>query len=137
MNEAVLIRTEHTKHATRGDLFAGGRRFVVIERVWQNNERNISCIPTGRYQVAFLPRSASGRYKQCWHIQDVANRSGILIHKGNLARHSKGCLILGKRRGRLAGEMATLNSKSALRELANVMDRTDFYLTIINGEKND
>lgn len=135
MNEAVLIRTERMSHGTRGDLFAGGKRFVVIERAWQNNQQNISCIPVGSYSVSFLERSASGRYRKCWHVQNVIGRSGILIHNGNIVRHSRGCLILGKRRGRLLGELATLNSRCALRELEQVMNRETFVLTIVNGEK--
>lgn len=133
MNEAVLVRTERASDSTRGDLFAGRGRFVVIERAWHDNQRNISCIPCGQYQVSFLERSASGRYKRCWHVKNVPGRSGILIHNGNLVRHSLGCLIVGKRRGRLGGEIATLNSRSALRELAEVMQRRDFKLTIVNG----
>ena len=65
---------------------------------------------------------------------DVPGRSGVLIHKGNLVEHSKGCLIIGKRRGMLAGKPAVLNSGTALGEFNDLMQGETFTLKIIGDQ---
>lgn len=106
----------------------------MLEPPWRHNIRNLSCIPSGTYQVHHLPKSASGRYKDVYHLQDVTGRSGILIHAGNVADHTKGCLIIGKRKGRLAGKRAVLNSRTALTELHGITERKSFKLHILGNQ---
>ena len=108
--------------------------YHIIERPWVNNQRNVSCIPAGDYIARFMPRSASGRYKNVFHLQPVQGRSGILIHNGNLVDHSRGCLIIGRRRGVLAGKAAVLNSKSALLSLVDEMEQSKFLLKIVGNQ---
>lgn len=129
--EAYLIRQYHSTH-TYGMLITDtGQIFYSIERPWLNNQRNISCIPPGTYRTTFLPRSASGKYKNVWHIQNVPNRGGILIHNGNFVSHSKGCLILGFKKGVLGGTPAVLQSRKGMRELNKAINENEFNLTII------
>lgn len=134
METAVLIRDQVTSEFIRGTLTTSNSVYQILERPWVGNQRNISCIPPGKYIASYLPRSASGKYKRVFHLQPVEGRSGILIHNGNLVSHTRGCLIIGKRRGVLAGQAAVLNSKSALAELVDEMDRSDFYLEIIGNQ---
>lgn len=134
MKTAFLLRDEVRDDSVRGILAAGGAFFHVIERPWQNNKRNESCIPAGEYHTTFLPRSASGKYRQVYHLQSVPGRSGILIHNGNVVAHSRGCLIIGLRRGTLAGKAAVLNSRTALHQLYQVMGPEPFKLTIIGKQ---
>lgn len=131
--EAYLIRDVRSVNHTLGTLIIDGVHFSTIERAWLNNKRNISCIPQGRYLCKFLKSSSSGKYKNCFHVQGVEGRSGILVHNGNLASHSKGCIILGSKRGFLGSKRAVLSSKTAMRKLAKIADSKDFYLTIIGG----
>ena len=114
-----------------GAFVINGETFYMLERPWLDNQRNVSCIPTGKYHVTFLPRSASGRYRNVYHVHNVENRSGILIHQGNLVRHSKGCLIIGSKHGALNGEPAVLSSKTALRSLNKLTDKQGFTLEIL------
>jgi hypothetical protein len=65
----------------------------------------------------------------------VPGRGGILIHSGNVVEHSKGCLIIGKRRGRLAGKRAVLNSKTALHEFVSLMENEDFIINIYGSQQ--
>jgi hypothetical protein len=54
----------------------------------------------------------------------VPGRSYILLHEGNfsgdkeigLRTHSAGCVLLGRKRGRLYGQNAVLSSRTARRE---------------------
>lgn len=131
--EAYLVRDIRNANYTLGVFIINGNQFATIERAWLENKRNESCIPQGRYLCKFLPRSASGKYKNCYHLQNVKDRSGILIHNGNLASHSKGCIILGSRRGFLNGKRAVLSSKTAMTKLASITKRKDFYLTVTGG----
>lgn len=135
MQMAILLRDEVRADSIRGVLFAGGKFFHTIERPWKNNTRNESCIPAGEYQTTFLPRSASGKYRQVYHLQSVPGRTGILIHNGNLVDHSRGCLIIGLRRGSLAGKPAVINSRTALNQLFQVMGTEPFQLQIIGNQQ--
>lgn len=114
---AFLYRHTFTDRHTKGYLMLDGSLFYTIERAWKDNAPNVSCIPDGEYEVLPLARSASGKYRNVFHLQAVPGRSGILIHNGNLASHSKGCIILGKRSGILNGKSAVLNSNTAKNEL--------------------
>lgn len=131
---AFLIRQYFDSH-TKGDLVIGDQVFHTLERPWLGNQRNVSCIPPGTYLARYLPKSASGKYRRCWHITNVPNRAGILIHNGNLVKHTKGCPLLGIRHGRLAGKPAVLGSKIAMRRLLSAIGESDFELTVI-GEPN-
>jgi len=129
MDTAILVRQYHKTH-TSGILIVNGEIFYTMERPWLNNRRNASCIPSGEYSVVFLPRSASGKYKKVWHVLNVKNRSGILIHNGNLVAHSRGCLILGAKAGQLSGRPAVLQSRTAMRKLLESVGTEPFSLNI-------
>jgi hypothetical protein len=131
---AFLFRRKYKTH-TYGTLVVDGELFHTIERPWLDNRSNISCIPTGNYSVNFLLKSGSGKYREVWHVLAVPGRGGILIHNGNLASHSKGCLILGSRKGTLGGKPAVLGSRPALRKLQKIVGRAPFNLTIM-GESH-
>ncbi len=126
----TLARTFRGPNLALGVLRADDHVLVTLERPWLNNEPNISCIYPGQYECRYLPRSGSGKYRRVWHLQDVPGRSGILIHHGNLVRHTRGCILVGLRHGYLGGERAVLSSKSAMAELLDVIGTNDFTLTI-------
>jgi hypothetical protein len=130
--KAILIRYLRTNKETLGCLVINGHKFFVLEPTWKNNTRNVSCIPQGFYKVNYLARSASGKYRNCFHIMKVKNRTGILIHNGNTAKHTKGCFLLGLRVGKLAGQNAVLNSRSAMRKLNEITKRKQFELEVID-----
>ncbi|WP_086931671.1 DUF5675 family protein [Agarilytica rhodophyticola] len=130
----TLIRDDVSSVAIRGVFAIGDKIFHILERPWQNNARNKSCIPAGQYSAHFLPRSASGKYRNIYHLKPVSGRSGILIHNGNVVSHSRGCLIIGLRRGTLAGQPAVLNSRTALSELSQVTQQEPFMLNIIGQQ---
>jgi hypothetical protein len=134
METAILIRDEVNSQVIRGTLKAKDRIFHVLERPWLNNKPNESCIPAGDYNAIFLPRSASGKYKNIYQLQAVPGRTGILIHQGNLVDHSRGCLIIGMRRASLAGKPAVINSRTALEEFVELLDGKPFVLKIIGNQ---
>jgi len=135
MKQAFLIRDDISAECIRGVLVIGGHAFQILERPWRDNESNISCIPAGTYICRFMRRSSSGKYRNVYWLQDVDSRFGILIHSGNIVSHTRGCLIIGARRGRLAGRRAVLNSRTSLGELVDITNDEEFKLTIMGNQK--
>ena len=93
----ILHRTQELTDRTLGILFVVSHNrllntFNTLELPWRNNQRNISCIPTGEYDVT--PRH-SARFGNHLHVLDVPNRSFILFHVGNWPRNTEGCILPG------------------------------------------
>lgn len=62
-----------------------------LERAWDNNKVNESCIPEGVYLVN---RDKHGRH-QYYAVQDVEGRTAIEFHGGVYPHNSNGCILLG------------------------------------------
>jgi hypothetical protein len=64
-----------------------------LELPWLNNQRNVSCIPEGTYNV--IKDYDKNVFRLLW----VRDRSGILIHIGNFVagyvKDSEGCILPG------------------------------------------
>ena len=93
----LLIRDTFSKESTIGELFLNGERMCdTLENPYINNERNISCIPEGVYKVRLrLARESATRDYLHLLIQDVPNRKWILVHRGNTAKDTSGCILVG------------------------------------------
>jgi len=139
---AKVLRVAESDQGTLG-LLTFNDQFVcyVIELPSRKNRRGVSRIPAGSYTVDFLKRSASGKYREVYHVSEVPDRSGILVHSGNLAGDvakghqsaSRGCLLPGLRVGRLSGQLAVLQSKAAMRRLHKFTGKKTFTLEIENA----
>lgn len=137
INTIVLQRQTSSSHGTEGILRIAhlGVEFFTLELPWRDNTPSLSCIPHGTYTVSIRK---SPRYGIIYHVQNVANRSWILIHWGNLAGDStqglktnvEGCILLGKKRGILSGQRAVLVSRPAVREFMQYMNNENFLLEV-------
>lgn len=56
------------------------------------NVKNISCIPTGSYEVN---QHHSEKFGECYLLENVPNRDEILLHLGNFYKDTRGCILLG------------------------------------------
>lgn len=135
-----LYRAPSTDHGTVGRLLYQGLHVCyMMELPDRDNASNLSRINPGLYLVKYLPRSASGKYRDVYHVTNVPKRSGILAHSGNVAgdklkgfkTHSWGCLLPATRLGILYGQLAGLASRGALHKIHSITNRQDFYLEII------
>lgn len=85
-----LTRT-YFPDGTNGKLKCEGKLICyTIELPWRQNERNVSCIPEGKYRI----RKRYSRKFQ-WHLEiiGVTNRSWILFHPANHAlKELNGCI---------------------------------------------
>ena len=97
MINLLLIRNTFSKKSTVGELFLNGERICdTLENPWQDNQRNISCIPEGVYPVRLrLPRESGTRDYLHLLVQEVPNRDWILFHRGNTAKDTSGCILVG------------------------------------------
>ena len=97
MINLLLIRDTFSKESTIGELFLNGERICdTLENSWQDNQRNISCIPEGVYPVRLrLPRESGTRDYIHLLVKDVKDRDYILIHIGNTAKDTSGCILVG------------------------------------------
>ena len=104
-----------------------GDMFFTLEPELMNNKSNISCIPTGMYEVV---RRKSPKYGWSYHVTNVPDRSFILIHSGNIKDDTEGCIILGKSRVVIGGKKAVGNGRDAVKEFAETLQYEPFTLII-------
>jgi len=131
---SVLCR-EYYKDQTHGTLTVydedtGEEVFKcrTLELPWKDNERNVSCIPEGFYDVV---ARQSPKYSNHLHVTGVEGRSLILIHPANFVGsknprtgHSdlRGCIAVGEKYGDINadGIPEILNSKATMKALMQV-----------------
>ena len=94
----LLIRDTFTDESTIGELFINGERFCdTLELPYRDNQRSISCIPQGEYKVRLrYPRESATRDYLHLLVQGVKDRSYILFHRGNSAKDTRGCILVGQ-----------------------------------------
>jgi hypothetical protein len=127
--EVILKRVIKSNKAILGIMYLDGKELCrTLENPWLNNHSNISAIPEGEY----ICKAFSGKkYKNVWEITDVEGRTYVLIHNGNLEKHTEGCILVGKKWGFLRNELAVLSSVRTLRKLRKKLP-SDFSLKIIS-----
>lgn len=117
-----------------------GELFLMGELPWKDNKQNVSCIPTGEYVCR---RIVSPKFGEVYQLDNVPNRTHILIHVGNfvgdtnknLKSDVEGCLVIGKRIGALSranagSQLAVLDSGLALRNFVDTLNAKNFVLRI-------
>ena len=115
----LIIRDTFTDVSTVGRLFINGESFCdTLENPYINNERNISCIPEGSYKVRLrLARESATRDYLHLLVQDVPNRDWILFHRGNTAKDTSGCILVGNGRQQDVVENSRLAMDLVIQEI--------------------
>ena len=118
----LLIRDTMTDASTMGKLFLNGEEFCdTLELAWKDNQRSISCIPAGEYKVRLrLPRESATRDYIHLLVQDVPNRSYILVHIGNTTSDTKGCILVGQSRQQDFVGNSTLAMELIIKEIIHL-----------------
>lgn len=126
--EMKLVRRWSSPNSTIGELSiatAAGDGFecFTLEDVVRPAGEKVpgkTAIPEGRYRVTLEPSPKfHGAIRPRLH--DVPNFTGILIHAGNTAKDSEGCILVGRKRD----ADFIRESKLALKELQDKLDRAD------------
>ena len=84
----LIIREVFTDKSVIGSLSINGEVFCdTLELPFLDNQKSISCIPAGSYDVRLrLARESATRDYLHLLVQDVPDRSYILFHIGNSAK---------------------------------------------------
>ena len=133
MINLLLIRDTFSKESTIGELFLNGERICdTLENPWQDNQRNISCIPEGEYPVRLrLARESASRDYLHLLVQEVPNRDWILFHRGNTSKDTSGCILVGLGTEQDVVHNSTLAMDLLMKEIIN-LGGTNINLIIKN-----
>lgn len=100
-----------------------------LELPWLYNQKNISCIPSRKYDVK---KVVSGKFGPgTFRLTNVSDREHILIHPGNFTSDIEGCILLGEKHIDFNNDNITdvVNSKATIDKLKKLAD--SFELTIL------
>lgn len=131
MKELTLKRLLDNKYGTFGALFDVDTFLITtLERSWEDNKTDVSCIPPGRY---LCMRTQSPKFGDTFEVTGVNGRSSILLHKGNYAlSDSHGCILLGSGFAMLNNQLAISQSGDAFAWFHKHLDgEKEFWLNII------
>lgn len=134
--ELQLVREYHPD-GTNGELLLDGARVCyTIELPWKNNQRQVSCIPEGKYS---LRRRYTPRFG--WHlwVENVPGRDGILIHAANDAlREIKGCIApVTELTGHGKGIFARMALKKLITLVNPVLDQHQPLFLIVKQKQDE
>lgn len=147
--EIVLERKWKKPNYTIGVLSIDGKRFcealedtdrglkdsMSIEQIKNLKKPHITAIPTGIYEVnlnTVSPKFGSRSfYKEVCkgkvpRLLNVKGFDGILIHAGNKAEDTDGCILVGQ--NKVVGQV--INSQATFRELYKVLSNSKDKITI-------
>lgn len=100
-------------------------------------KKNITCIPVGKYQVTLGVQSQKYKNRASYafckgylpRLINVPAFEGILIHIGNTAADSAGCILVGK--NKVVGQV--IESKDTFRQLYDILKsaKDTIFITIV------
>lgn len=138
MYKAIIKRVYYPEQTQGAFILFNGvdkiAEFKTLELGDKDNQRNISCIPEGTYQVKIYESNARG---WVYHVKDVPNRDAILIHSGNYVQgpkiDSEGCILPGLYFMDINNDthIDIAHSKRALKMLLDLKIK-EFELTILS-----
>ncbi len=102
---------------------------VTMEEVNRDNVTEFSCIPEGMYLCLPYKRTNG---QDAFEVQDVPNRTNILIHAANTINDVEGCIGPGKYFGEYQNLPAVLDSLNTMGLLVKRVKNEAFWLRIIN-----
>jgi len=129
----LILRDTFSDQSTIGELFLNGERFCdTLELPYRDNQRSISCIPVGEYKVRLrYPRESATRDYLHLIVEDVKDRSYILFHRGNTAKDTRGCILVGQGSQQDIVHNSTLAMDLLIKEIIN-LGGTNINLIIKN-----
>jgi len=127
-----LIRAEMGPEGTFGVLLLDGKSFcVTLERPWQDNKPDISCIPAGTYKCSPVN---SHRFGETLQVDNVPGRSEIIFHQGNYVDDSRGCILVARSYGILGLTRAILTSRPVFTRFREVIqNKAPYILEIVES----
>ena len=118
----LILRNTFSDESTIGELFLNGETFCdTLELPYRDNQKSVSCIPTGEYTVRLrTARESATRDYLHLLVQEVKDRSHILFHRGNSAKDTRGCILVGQTRKQDFVGNSTLAMDLLMKEIINL-----------------
>lgn len=150
--EIELTRVAKRPSYTIGKLFVDGKYVCdtiedtdrglsqdqPLSFIQSNKKYGITAIPTGRYQVLMdvvSPKYSTSQFYKTYanggrvpRLKNVPGWEGVLIHSGNTAEDSLGCIIVGQ--NKVVGKV--INSKETFKKLYSILKQAKepIFITI-------
>lgn len=96
----TVNRTRETKQSTTATYILSNSRNkatesgATLELPWRSNQVNKSRIVAGTYDAFLRTGKGTFNYPRIT-LKGVKDRTGIVVHRGNTAKDSKGCILCG------------------------------------------
>lgn len=120
-----LLRVGQSSRGTFGVIRFGAVPFVLtLERPWQDNQQNVSCIPSGRYRCE---RVRSPKFGWTFEVKNVPNRTHVLFHSGNTLEDTHGCILVGEEFSGTWDKPMLASSQRGFVELLNLLDGVNAF----------
>ncbi len=131
-----LIRVGTSARGTFGVIRHGQVPFVLtLERPWEDNKQDVSCIPAGRYRCR---RIRSPRFGNTFEICDVPGRTHVLFHAGNTLEDTHGCILVGEEFSGTWDAPMLVSSQRGFGELIKYLDGLpEFDIVIHEPQLNE
>ena len=126
-----LVRFAHAPgYGVFGRLRIWGGPFAcyTVERPWDGNARDRSCIPAGYYPLS--PSYFNRGGYEAYQVLSVPGRSRIKLHRGNRPSDVSGCIALGLELGAVEGRWAVLRSREAFEAFMREMAGQEGHISI-------
>ena len=129
MINAKIIRLEESDYGALGVLVLDERILAITLEPDSADDVRFQ-VPSGEYMCK---RFHGQKWPDTFEIP-VEGHVAILFHAGNIEKHTRGCVILGRYVGYLKGHRAVLNSGWTFKEfMIYLKDEDEFHLSIINA----
>lgn len=137
MKTAILHTEQQDKTQTLGNLSTDNFTCKTIERGWNDNQNDISCIPAGEYLCKYTRSNrlsqVAGHDVFTYEVLNVPNRAGIRIHAANYSSQLRGCISPGASFSDINkdGLKDVTDSRNTLAKFEQAMNHEDFKLIVI------
>jgi len=105
----------------------------TLELPYKDNQKNISCIPAGKYPIK---HRESKKYGKHLHIQKVTGRTYILMHSANFFHQLEGCIAVGKEFMHIDDDQQIdiSASKLTLKRIVSLLDADEEHKIVIKNK---
>lgn len=116
-----------------------GNIFVArsLERPWDKNINNVSCIPAGSYRCEWTKSTRlsliAGHDVFTYEVLNVSGRAGIRIHSANYYSQLAGCIAMGSALKDINADaqLDAIHSGDTVKEFAIMMGYKPFMLDVL------
>lgn len=132
--DIIIKRVVLNRSGTWGVMIHDYQPFALtLEDPWNDNKKDVSCIPSGRYNCIKIYRKNKRYYT--YLLLDVPGRTEIMFHPGNTKDDTWGCILIGEEFGKIKDKPALIASKRGFNEFMQKMKQKNSFIIEIRSPK--